>query len=71
MDDFIEVVGSILLIIIMILGLALLAGLPTMLLWNALMPMLFGLSKLTFWQSVGVVLLAHCIFPSSSVKSSN
>lgn len=37
-------------------------GLVIMLLWNWLMPMIFGLTTLTYWQSVGVLALASLLF---------
>jgi hypothetical protein len=43
-------------------GFAFLFGYFVMLLWNWLMPGLFGLSTLTFWQAFGVILLARLIF---------
>jgi hypothetical protein len=33
-------------------------------LWNALMPELFGLPSLTFWQAVGLLCLSWCLFGS-------
>jgi len=41
---------------------ALLLGLPLMILWNWLMPLLFGLPTLTFWQAVGMNFLASILF---------
>ncbi len=32
-------------------------GLVVMLLWNALLPVLFGLPAVTFWQAVGLAVL--------------
>lgn len=32
------------------------------LLWNWLMPELFGLGKITYWQGFGIVLLARLVF---------
>lgn len=37
-------------------------GYLIMLLWNWLMPMLFGLTTITFWQAVGIAFLARLIF---------
>lgn len=37
-------------------------GLVIMLLWNWLMPMIFDLTTLTYWQSVGVLALASLLF---------
>jgi hypothetical protein len=40
-----------------------------MLLWNWLMPELFGLSKVTFWQAIGLNILCTILFrPSINVK---
>lgn len=43
-------------------GFCFLFGLAIMLLWNWLMPMIFGLTTLTYWQSVGVLALASILF---------
>ena len=48
--------------IIAITGLAILLGFVIMWLWNWLMPMIFGLPELTYWQAVGVFILAKLIF---------
>ena len=37
-------------------------GYFVMLLWNWLMPTLFGLKLITYWQAWGLVLLAHLLF---------
>ena len=39
---------------------------PTMMLWNYLMPMIFGLPKLTFWQTFGLEILVSCFVPRYS-----
>jgi hypothetical protein len=39
----------------------LLFGFVVMLLWNALLPSLFGLHTVTYWQSVGMLLLARLL----------
>lgn len=38
---------------------------PTMLLWNWLMPKIFGLTVLTFWETLGVLFLSGTLFKSS------
>jgi len=43
-----------------LLGLAL--GLPVMWLWNWLMPALFHLPAVGYWQAVGLLLLCHLLF---------
>ena len=49
--------------------LAFLFGLFVMLLWNWLMPAIFGLRTITYWQSWGLVLLAHLLFKTGYVNS--
>ncbi len=70
-----EIVGMIIFGGIFITGLAILFGFIIMWLWNWLMPMIFGLTTLTFWQAVGVfilakILLGGCNFGDSGKKSS-
>lgn len=64
METILKILGAIGLIAI----LALIFALPTMWLWNWLMPAIFGLCKLTFWQALGVNLLSGMLFSSASSK---
>ena len=41
---------------------ALVAGFALMSLWNWLMPMLFHLSVINFWQALGILVLAKILF---------
>jgi hypothetical protein len=50
--------------VILIAGLAFLFGFIVMLLWNWLMPEIFGLGTITYWQGWGLVILAHILFKS-------
>ncbi|WP_179018431.1 hypothetical protein [Winogradskyella forsetii] len=52
-----EIIGMILFGALFITGLAILFGFVIMWLWNWLMPMIFGLTTLTFWESVGIFIL--------------
>ncbi|OGU34623.1 MAG: hypothetical protein A2068_14665 [Ignavibacteria bacterium GWB2_35_6b] len=52
------VVGGVMLAIIF----ALVFGYFVMLLWNWLMPEIFGLPELTYWQAAGVIILARLLF---------
>jgi len=45
-------------------GMALLFGLVVRILWNWLMPALFGLPLISFWQAWGLVVLSHILFKS-------
>lgn len=43
-------------------ALALVFGFVVMALWNWLMPEIFGLTPIGYWQAWGLVLLAHILF---------
>lgn len=47
---------------------SILFAVPVMLLWNWLMPMIFGLTKITFLQSLGIMLLFGLLFKSPNTK---
>ena len=60
--------------ILSIIGILILAvilfGYPTMLLWNWLMPTIFNLPYITFWQACGINLLASILFkPTVNIKN--
>lgn len=44
---------------------------PVWLLWNALMPALFGFKLISWWQAFGLALLARLLFTGSSSSSSS
>jgi hypothetical protein len=46
-------------------------GLFTMLLWNWLMPEIFGLKTINYWQAAGLMALANLIFPSGRSTITN
>jgi len=56
-------------LILMIAGILILTvmlfGYPTMLLWNWLMPSIFGLKYITFWEAVGLNTIASILFKSN------
>jgi len=62
---------KLILIIAGILLLALLMAYPTVWLWNALMPKIFGLIEINFWQALGVNILSGILFRTNSNYSSN
>lgn len=49
---------------------SILAAFPVMLLWNWLMPAIFGLKAISFWQALGLSILCGLLFKSSSSSSS-
>jgi hypothetical protein len=66
MDKIAEsfMVVSLFLLVLVIVGLFI--GFPLMWLWNWLMPVIFGLPTITFWQAVGLYLLAGVLIKSTS-----
>lgn len=54
---------------LMLIGILILAcllfGLPLQILWNLLMPQLFNLPYITFWQACGLQLMASLLFKSN------
>jgi hypothetical protein len=69
MKRFLETVGSVFVGLILIVVIALITGILVMLLWNWLMPVIFGLPQINFWQSWGLMCLLGFLFPTSMFSS--
>ena len=48
--------------ILVMLGMIAVFGVVVMLLWNALLPEIFGLPALNYWQAAGILLLSRILF---------
>lgn len=59
---FWRVTGSIIGGVFIAAGFAVLIGALVMVLWNWLMPMIFGLGTITYWEGFGLVLLVKLLF---------
>ena len=70
MENFLGVIGTIVIAIVILLLVAVLFAIPTLLLWNWLMPVLFGLKTITLFQAWGVNVLTGILF-KSNYKSVN
>lgn len=64
-EDFIKIILYGLLFGIIMICVSLLYTIPTYFLWNWLCPKLFGLPKITMWQSLGLLILTGLLFRSS------
>ena len=53
--EFLLAIGIMLIVVVII-------GLPVMWLWNWLMPLIFGLTKISFGQAVGLSFLGNMLF---------
>lgn len=49
----------------------LLMALPVMWLWNWLMPELFGMTTITFWQALGISMLSSLLFKSYNTSNNS
>ena len=58
-------VEAILTAILVIALAAAILGFPLMWLWNWLMPSIFGLTEITFWQALGLNALSAILFKSN------
>ncbi len=59
-----SIAGKVLVGLLIAAGVALFFGLVVMWLWNWLLPDIFGLNKISFWQAWGLVVLSHILFKS-------
>jgi hypothetical protein len=59
---FFRIVGMVFLGLAFAVAFALVFGLVVKLLWNWLMPALFGLGEISYWQAFGIVILAKILF---------
>jgi len=70
MEDVLEAGFVILGSVVIGAGIGLLLTLPTLWLWNWLMPVIFGLPVINFWQALGLNLLSGLLIKNYSGKSS-
>lgn len=60
-NKFGKIAGWVFIGILTAVGFALVLGYIVMLLWNWLMPEIFGLITINYWQAVGLILLAKLL----------
>ena len=65
-----NVLEAVLLIVGLIVLAAILLALPLQLLWNWLMPTIFNLPMITFWQALGLNIMSGILFkPNVNIKN--
>lgn len=64
-----ELIGTWVIAILIVVGLAIVFSFPTKWLWNWLMPTLFSLPRITVWEALGLNLLTMILFKSNKVKT--
>lgn len=68
MSDSVKFIATIIGLVVLIV---LLTAYPVMLLWNWLMPMIFGLPTISFWQSLGLITLFRLLIPTTTTYRKN
>ena len=62
-SDSVKVIATLIGLVVLIV---LLTAYPVMLLWNWLMPMIFGLPTIGFWESLGLITLFRLLIPTTT-----
>lgn len=70
MEKFIETLSIVMVYLVTLLFVVLLLSWPFQLLWNWLMPTIFGLTKITILQATGLLFLSAFIF-KGNVQTKN
>lgn len=65
MENTVKLLGTFMLNIIVISAVSLISGAITMVLWNWLMPTIFGLVKISYPQGWGIAFLSGMLFRKS------
>jgi hypothetical protein len=63
MKDFLTTIATVIGAFLLV---AILMGFPLMVLWNLLMPQLFNLPEIGFWQAVGLNFMCSIMFKGTS-----
>ena len=63
-----EILGTSLVLMGIVVGVVLLLTLPTMWLWNYVMPTVFGLPEISVWQTLVLLILAEIFFKKNINK---
>lgn len=66
MKEITNIISGLVAILAVIALICILLGLPLMLLWNWLMPDIFNLPQIGFWQAVGLQVLSTLLFKSTT-----
>ena len=64
MEKICTAIGLVFLALFIAAILSFIIAFPIMWLWNAVMPIMFGLPKITYWLAYGFTLLVRMILPS-------
>ena len=71
MKDFAEILALVLGGVFIVVFFAILSAVPVWLLWNAVVPDIFGLPEITLMQGLALSILSSCLFKSTLSSSKN
>ena len=60
---------SIIIALLIVFGISIIFAIPVWLLWNWLMPVIFGITKVSLLQAWGLTFLCSLLFKSNSISS--
>ena len=69
MNNIITFLGTAILIALLVVAIAAILSFPLMVLWNWLMPLIFGLKTITWIQAWGLMVLSAILFKNNSVST--
>lgn len=69
MKTLIYGIGVVFLAVVLVAVIGLVAALPVMLLWNAVVPDVFSLPAITYWQAYALYFLCYLLFSHTSSSS--
>ena len=65
MGNYVEKISMFIGALVIVFVLSLIFTWPIMLLWNWLMPVIFNLPEISFWQTFGLMILCSLLFKSN------
>lgn len=71
MEKFFSLVGVGVLALGLVIVMSLIPAWLVLVLWNWLMPAIFGLPTIAFWQAFGITILFGILFRSTGITRSN
>lgn len=66
-----NIISSMLGVLILFIIVGILSAVPIWLLWNEVMPDIFNLTQITFWQALYISFLSKSLFNSNSNSNSS
>lgn len=69
MKDLIAIILGLIAVVAIVVFIGAIVALPIMWMWNYVMPAIFGLPELGFWQAFWGTIMVKLLFPSTTVTN--